>query len=195
MSDNSREFLFATVGAVTTNGVTLIFPGETSPTAKEYPCNSGALLKPGDRVKVCPDSGTHVVEYALGAPGSRLLVPPGGTQGQALIKASDDDYALQWSSPSAGSTDRLYVTDDNYVQLDADGNLIPCTPAVSHNFSLGASGHRWNSLWLGTGYMYMGTSTSRLGFFGTVPIARQALSNSATLAQVITALKAYGLFS
>lgn len=35
----------------------------------------------------------------------------------------------------------------------------------------------------------------QLGFFGTTPISRRSLSNSATVADVIAGLKAYGLFS
>ena len=59
---------FATIGAVYEDGVSLIFDGEAAPTEKHYLCNTSAYFKAGDRVKIATDSGTYVVEYAVGAP-------------------------------------------------------------------------------------------------------------------------------
>ena len=61
-------FLIATVGAVTADGITLILPGESVPTAKAYKCNTSVTFAPGDRVKICPYSGTYIVEYVVGLP-------------------------------------------------------------------------------------------------------------------------------
>ena len=58
----------AVVASVTANGVTLIFPGQSSATAKEYLCNTSATFAPGDRVKVAWVDGTYIVEYPIGQP-------------------------------------------------------------------------------------------------------------------------------
>ena len=59
---------FATVGAVYADGVTLIFDGESQAGAKRYKCNTSVLFAAGDRVRITADSGTYVVEYAVGTP-------------------------------------------------------------------------------------------------------------------------------
>ena len=94
------EFQFATVATVESNGVTLLFDGESVAGAKIYKCAAGVVLHAGDRVKVCRDSGTVVVEYAIGVPGSSPAevhgIPSGGTTKQVLTKSSDADYAAGW---------------------------------------------------------------------------------------------------
>lgn len=94
------DFQFATVATVESNGVTLLFDGEESAGAKVYKTAAGVVLAPGDRVKVCRDSGTVVVEYAIGVPGNPPAdvhgIPAGGTAGQVLTKSSDADYAAGW---------------------------------------------------------------------------------------------------
>ena len=48
--------------------------------------------------------------------------------------------------------------------------------------------------YLGYGSTRIGYNTSsKLGFFGTTPVTRQTVASSATVATLITALKAYGL--
>lgn len=59
---------FATIGAVYTDGVSLIFDGETAATQKHYLCNTSVSFKAGDRVKIFAASGTYIVEYAIGPP-------------------------------------------------------------------------------------------------------------------------------
>ena len=74
-------FQFATVAGVHEDGISLIFDGETAAGGKHYRCNTSAVFRAGDRVKICQDSGTYVVEYAVGAPqgaSSGSLVPEGG---------------------------------------------------------------------------------------------------------------------
>lgn len=65
---SNGNFMFATVAAKYSDGVALIFPGETVASAKHYKCNAAAPIRVGDIVKVVKDSGTYVVEYPLGAP-------------------------------------------------------------------------------------------------------------------------------
>ena len=60
--------IFATVGAVYADGITLIFDGEDAPTAKHYKCNKSVTFSAGQRVKCCAISGTYVVEFPVGEP-------------------------------------------------------------------------------------------------------------------------------
>ena len=62
------EVALATVAAVYTDGVTLIFDGETEPTTlRLLACRSGVLLA-GACVLVCKIAGTYVVEFVIGPP-------------------------------------------------------------------------------------------------------------------------------
>lgn len=62
-ADHSAEFFLATVGTLTTDGVTLTFDGETSPSTKRYKCLLSGRGSPyaGQRVVVMKQSGTYVV--------------------------------------------------------------------------------------------------------------------------------------
>lgn len=98
------EVRFATVGAVSGDGVTLIFDGQTAATEKHYKCNTSVLFHAGDRVKIASDSGTYVVEYIVGNPGANAPIPKGGTSGQVLSKKSNSDGDVVWKNISSGST-------------------------------------------------------------------------------------------
>lgn len=69
MSD-TPVFQFATVGTVYEDGITLIFDGQEEASEKRYKCNTSVSFNAGDRVKIAYDSGTYVVEYVVGYPGS-----------------------------------------------------------------------------------------------------------------------------
>nr|DAE49850.1 MAG TPA: hypothetical protein [Caudoviricetes sp.] len=58
----------ATVGAKYTDGLSLIFDGQTAASEKHYKCNTSVTFQAGDRVKICRMSGTYVVEYVVGNP-------------------------------------------------------------------------------------------------------------------------------
>ena len=58
----------ATVGAVYSDGISLIFDGDSEPTAKHYKCNTALTFSAGQRVKIVKISGTYVVEYPIGSP-------------------------------------------------------------------------------------------------------------------------------
>lgn len=98
------EVRFATVGAVYSDGVTLIFDGQEAATEKHYKCNTAILFHAGDRVKIASDSGTYVVEYIVGSPGADAPIPKGGTSGQVLSKKSNSDGDVVWKNISSGST-------------------------------------------------------------------------------------------
>lgn len=59
---------FATIAAVFTDGVTLIFDGDAAASTKHYKVNRTVAFAVGDRVKIFRDSGTYVVEYPVGNP-------------------------------------------------------------------------------------------------------------------------------
>ena len=75
--ENLPENFLATVGAVHDDGLSLILDGQTEATAKHYKCNTSATFAAGDRVKVARISGSYIVEYVVGPPGS------GGSGGEA----------------------------------------------------------------------------------------------------------------
>ena len=58
------DFL-ATVGAVYSDGITLILDGQTEPTQKHYKRNASISFSSGQRVKVVKISGTYIVEYPV----------------------------------------------------------------------------------------------------------------------------------
>lgn len=60
------ELLIATVGSSNSNGVTLIFPGQTNATTKYYKkVLTNHALSVGDKVLVAKLSGTYVVIGAV----------------------------------------------------------------------------------------------------------------------------------
>lgn len=82
MSDKVSEDLsysFATIDQIYEDGITLIFDGEETASAKHYKCNSFCIFAPGQRVRVIKDSGTYVVEYPVGNPNADAILPAGGT--------------------------------------------------------------------------------------------------------------------
>lgn len=155
------EFSFATVDEVSANGVTLILDGTEESGGKVYQCNACAIFRPGDRVKVHKDSGTYVVEFPLGAPGSRSL------------PASSLQY-----TPTVG------------VEV-VSGNTLQAISTTQIN--LGTAVRRFKNIYTKNGTLDF--NANKIGFFGADPITKQTLSSSATLAQLITALKNYGLFT
>lgn len=58
----------ATIGAKYTDGVSLIFPGQTEATAKHYRCNPDVTFAAGNRVLIARVSGSYVVLCKVGAP-------------------------------------------------------------------------------------------------------------------------------
>lgn len=254
-----EEILIATVGAVTETGVTLIFAGEESASEKTYQGNVSAALKAGDRVKITKDSGTYLIDYAVGVPGSAVEdtpeLPSGGTKGQALVKKSSADGDVEWSTisltgglptggsdgqllaksgtanysgqwvdnpiPTGGSDGQVLMKDGTTArklkfgapsagQLVAGAHKVTLSTAgilaggSSKDISLGSSSYPFKDVYadgtiaLAQGYsgsvLKLGGSNATIGFFGATPVRRPTVSASATLTQVITALKSLGLF-
>lgn len=259
---------FATVGEVLDDGVTLIFDGQDEATDKHYRCNTSVLLLPGDRVKVCKDSGTYVVEYVVGSPALRLLIPPGGASGQYLAKKGSDSYALKWvtgptehiptggndgqylaksgtenyalkwvTGPTehipTGGTDGQYlvkngttnyalkwgsapvsnvlkVDNTNFLTLNSNRQLEPSGANSYLAYSIGSPSAPFWSAYFGGGTLSLGAKDAKIGFWGTTPIARCALSTSSQnmgyssasasnyltiLNNIVGILKKYGLIT
>ncbi len=67
-AETAPSFDLATVGAVYPDGLSLIFDGGESESAKHYKCNTAVTFQTGDRVKISKISGTYVVDYVVGNP-------------------------------------------------------------------------------------------------------------------------------
>lgn len=223
-TQEAEPILLATVGSVSEEGVTLIFAGEAAATAKRYKGNLGADIREGDTVKVTPDSGTWLIDYALGVPGSRRPIPAGGTDGQLLVKNGAIDYALKWADSASGLLPKggmpgqvlkkygagdyaVAWSDVSAAKLESGAYSLTLssgalTPSGNNSISIGTSTYQLKDLYAGgtvkLGDSYSGRvsicgSSAYLGFFGKTPVSKQTVSNSATVATLITALKAYGL--
>ena len=98
---------------------------------------------------------------------------------------------------SGGNPTRLYYNSSNttyYVEATSGYALVPSHCTSYTHWNLGSASHYWYDCYLGYGSTRIGYNTSsKLGFFGTTPVARQTVASSATVATLITALKAYGL--
>lgn len=71
MSESLRtepDVLLATVGAKYSDGLSLIFDGQTEASEKHYKCNTSVTFAAGNRVKICRIGGSYVVEYVVGNP-------------------------------------------------------------------------------------------------------------------------------
>ena len=169
------DFNLATIGEVFSDGVSLIFDGQTQATEKHYKCNTSINFKAGDRVKILKDSGTYIVEYIVGNP-----------------------KADSGGGGSSAPQDKL-VNGNSSVWLAKNGFFCPGT---DNGVYLGASNFAWKGLWAnGTVYLgktsgsklSIGNASATMGFFGANPISRPTVSDSAPVAQLITALKNLGL--
>ena len=98
---------------------------------------------------------------------------------------------------SGGNPTKLYYSSSNttyYVEATSGYALVPSHCTSYTHWNLGSSSYYWYDCYLGYGSTRIGYNTSsKLGFFGTTPVARQTVATSATVATLITALKAYGL--
>ncbi len=80
-----------------------------------------------------------------------------------------------------------------YINI-THNTVAPSINNTSMTFHLGTSSAYWHYAYIGSTATYIGnSSSSKLGFFGTTPVARKTVSSSADVATLITALKAYGL--
>ena len=178
-----NEAELATIVEIGKNGLVLQFDGEEETREKNYRCNSGVKFAVGDRVKIHKTSGTYIVEYVVGNPNSRVPVglPSGGSAGQVLTKTSS---GAAWDDAPTG---------------------LPSGGSAGQVLTKTSSGAAWNSAptpnKIGTSSYYVEVTTrgevkmsnNKIGFFDSSPVVKQTLPTSATLGQLIKALKNYGL--
>ena len=182
-----NEAELATIVEIGKNGLVLQFDGEEETREKNYRCNSGVKFAVGDRVKIHKTSGTYIVEYAVGNPNSRVPVglPSGGSAGQILTKTSS---GAAWNNaptelPSGGSAGQVLTK----TSSGAAWNNAPTPSKISNSSYTGSYYVEVTNL----GEIKM--NNNKIGFFGSNPVVKQTLSTSATLSQLIQALKKYGL--
>ena len=115
-AEEQQPFQLATVASVEEDGLTLTLDGAEEPTEKHYKCNTAVKFAAGQRVAVLELSGSKVVMFAVGNPGADAAagIPPGGSAGQVLKKASDEDYAFTWGGiagllPSGGTDGQVLL--------------------------------------------------------------------------------------
>ena len=111
--------------------------------------------------------------------------------------------ALSASGSGSGSTTSADFTGKNvklggntsyYIQANTSRQFCPNTSSTSYPFYLGTLSYYWHYAYIGSVETHIGDDQySKLGFFGKTAVTRQTVSNSATVATLITALKAYGL--
>jgi len=98
---------------------------------------------------------------------------------------------------SGSNPTKIYYSSSNtsyYVQATTGYALVPSHCTSTYHWNLGSSSYYWYDCYLGYGSTRIGYNTSsKLGFFGTTPVTRRTVASSATVATLITALKAYGL--
>lgn len=140
-------FATATVGAVTSDGVTLIFPGEETASDKVYKVNNGVTIKAGDRVKVFQDSGTYIVEYVIGTPNARVPwgLPSDGEVNQILRRTS---RGAAWSNetkelPSDGSSGQVLKKTSSGVAWGTDETGLPSGGSSGQYLTKTSSGTAW----------------------------------------------------
>lgn len=93
----------------------------------------------------------------------------------------------------AGKTLKMGGSTTYYIQATTGNQLCPNTSSTYNAFYLGTPSYYWHYAYIGSVAAAIGTSSARIGFFGTTPTARQSVSSSATVATLISALKKYGL--
>ena len=112
--ETKQPVQLATIATVEEDGLTLLLDGAEEPTEKHYKCNVSARFSAGQRVAVLELSGSKVVMFAVGTPNAENAheIPPGGTNGQVLLKDGDTDYTLKWGTlprgiPAGGTTGQV----------------------------------------------------------------------------------------
>lgn len=131
----------------------------------------------------------------VNAPSNPL--PTGGSAGNVLMKNSATNYDVKWGSMAVSE-----IKNGSYsLSMNSSGVI---TPNFNGYIDLGSTYYQLRNLYasgtiqLGNSYsgsVMICSSTAKLGFFGVAPVSRKSLYATATLSDLITALKGYGLFN
>lgn len=95
------EYSFATIGGVYDDGLALIFPGAEEESEKHYRANLYCKFATGQRVYLAKDSGTYVVLFPVGVPGSKEIEADRASSAATATKA---DSATTASSANKATT-------------------------------------------------------------------------------------------
>lgn len=195
-----KQINFATVAGVYNDGLSLRFDGEDTPSEKHYKCNSFAVFKVGDRVRIIEDSGTYVVEYPIGNPKKTFVADSAKTATTAGSASTASKADSATSASSATTANKL-----------SSSRKISITGAVSGAANFDGSADVTISTTLAgttTAYNFSNKHTgSHLAFFNGAVTSKKTVTpvtspSSATVSDVatklnalISALKSYSLIS
>ena len=100
------------------------------------------------------------------------------------------------SSDFSGTEVKMGGSTAYYITCNTSRQLRPSNTSTTYPCYLGTSTYYWHYAYIGSNTAMIGSSTSsKIGFFGTTAVTRQTVSNTATVATLITALKKYGLIA
>lgn len=115
----SSSYSFATIGSVYEDGISLIFPGSTSPSEKHYKANTSCIFESGQRVYLAKDSGTYIVLFPVGNPTTSGGGDEGGETGGG-----------NWGNPIT-----LSITGDAEGSVQIDGSQNVALDLTVNNFN------------------------------------------------------------
>lgn len=176
----AKRYVFATVSSVSSSGVSIRIDGETSGSAKNYTCNTDVKFSVGDRVMALKESGTYVIVCKIGKPGgpetkTAAMTQPVGVDanGKLWTTPASEQKIMTGTNVTMGGSELYHIVCNTSLELRPNSTL------ASHPAYLGTSSYYWHYAYIGSNTVSIGSSsTSKLGFFGTSPIARQTLSTS-----------------
>lgn len=172
------EHTLATVSALDTNGVKLIFAGEEQSDGKVYRCNAMQRFAVGDLVKVVKDSGTYIAEYVIAARGIKYPIPAGGTDGQVLIKNSNNSYDIKWADISVAGTLPTGGTAGQYLKKSSGTNYACEWAAITGTLPTGGTAGQYLKKSSNVNYAVEWANISVSGTLPTGGAAGQYLAKS-----------------
>ena len=188
---------FANVGAVYSDGVSLIFDGETEPSQKHYKVNAFMVFHAGDRVHILKDSGTYVVICTIGNPKTSFAADSATTAGSASTASTASNATNLGGQPASAyvPTSQKGVA-NGVASLNSSSKVVQTALNADHATDADTADAATN---------YSGKHTGTyLGFFNATGAGRQTvslLSATPTLENLktylnafITACKMYNLF-
>ena len=116
----------ATVASVSTDGLTLILPGESTAGSKKYPYNHSYVFSAGQRVHIAREGGTIIAEYPLDGTASPVDLSNYYTKAQVDAQVAATHGMFFFDFDSNGHlyeyiTD--YAADDIAFSISSAGHL------------------------------------------------------------------------
>lgn len=194
LSLKSGSTTIATSGNITLGG-NVVFKNNLTDGSTQI---SGSNIKTGTISAERIDAENIKTKYLWNESSQKVI--DASTRGTVRIGSSTTGDAVDFYVVSKVSR---FGSGNDYVEINTGKSEV--TPGMS--WKLGTSTRRWESGYfsnLRTHNLYADASgaiielggfptSSKIGFFGATPITRRAVADNATVATLITALKAYGL--